>query len=528
MLSLRRLLPLTTLPVFALFSFAACSDDEAGTGGSGNGGTGGDDGPNNGVCIAKNCREDSHCEGCADNKTNCRIEPGEEYGRCVACGDGDDACPEGYVCSSWGNCVPDGLECPTDGNGVPQITCTNSGDCAACDPAHLVCNTATGQCVACTESDTSECQSTDICKNDQCAPACANDCTSDNDCSMCGGAKACNNHKCSECSETYSCKAGEVCDLTTGTCQKLCGTASAPGTCATNADCAGCGGEQNTCHIPLGSATGTCGPNATGCSDLGPGALALPPPYNQITNTCSTDNDCVASQAGIQYNVGEAIREALGADEIVGQPIGDAFLEYPMPVCGAITLQDVSCGVCVPCREDNDCQDIDIDQLSGQLFPGVGGALVALALDAIFGNNEHKLYMYCESVAAGYGVCLPCPGILNDCAPGGGGGGGSGMCDHGTDTAGGPLDPSCDACTAEVCAVDPYCCETAWDDVCVGEAADNCGTEDCHDVCDTGAPMGAECGSCEGQVCQSDSYCCTTSWDSLCVDAANNLCGSGC
>jgi len=522
---LRYVLPVACLSLFGALSLAACSDDEANTTGTTSSGSGGETG-NNGICIAHNCREDSHCEGCADDKTTCRIEAGEEYGRCVACGDGAAGCPPGYVCSSWGNCVPEGLECPTDSNGVPQISCTNSGDCAACDPAHLVCDTATGQCAACTENDTSECQSTDICKNGQCSPACAADCTVDNDCAQCGGAKACNNHKCSECSATYACAAGETCDLTTGTCQKQCGLLEAPGTCGADQDCAGCGGMQNTCHIPLGSSMGTCGPNATGCSDLGQGALALPPPYNQITNTCSTDQDCVNSGAGINYNVGEALREALGTDEIVGQPIGDAFVQYPMNVCGAITLADVSCGVCVPCREDTDCADIDIDALAGQLFPGVGGAVLAFVFDQIFGNNEHKLYMYCESVAAGYGVCLPCPGLLNDCAESGGGGG-SGSCDHDPDTVGGPLDPSCGPCEAEVCGFDSYCCTTQWDQVCVDEAADNCGSGSCHDECDTGAAMGAECGSCAGAVCQADSYCCTTSWDSLCVDQAAMTAGCG-
>jgi hypothetical protein len=527
MASLPRLLAFGLLSSLIGSSFIACGDDGEGTTGSGAGtGQGGEDG-NNGICIAHNCQEDSHCEGCADDKNTCRIEAGEESGRCVACGDGASGCPSGYECSSWGNCVPEGLECPTE-NGVPQITCSSSADCAACDPAHLVCDTATGQCVACTQNDTSECQSTDICKDGQCASACGTDCLVDNDCMQCPGAKACNSHKCSECSATYACPAGETCDLTTGTCQKVCGELEAPGTCDMSTDCALCGGMQNTCHIPLGSTSGTCGPNAAGCSDLGAGALALPAPFNQVTQTCSNDMDCTSFGAGVQYNVGEALRELLGTDEIVGQQIGDAFLEYPMPVCGAVTLADTSCGFCVPCREDSDCSDIDIDSLSGQLFPGVGGALLAFVYDQIFGPEEHKIYMYCESVAAGYGACLPCPGLLNDCAPGGGGGGGGGTCDHPTDQTGGPLNATCDACTEEICGFDPYCCETAWDQTCVQEAADNCGTGSCHDVCDTGAPMGAECGTCEGDVCANDDYCCTTSWDSLCVDAAVMLCGESC
>ncbi|NUO49518.1 MAG: hypothetical protein HOV80_11745, partial [Polyangiaceae bacterium] len=34
--------------------------------------------------------------------------------------------------------------------------------------------------------------------------------------------------------------------------------------------------------------------------------------------------------------------------------------------------------------------------------------------------------------------------------------------------------PVCDTCTQQICAVDPYCCNTAWDSICVGEVASVC------------------------------------------------------
>ncbi len=504
-----------------------CGDDSA-TGGNGAGGGGlGGSGAGSGVCILHNCTENAHCDGCSEGRTQCRIESGESSGRCVACGEDGTGCPEGQVCSSFGNCVPEGLECPTDGMGVPQISCTTSADCAACDPAHLVCDTSTNSCVACTENDTAECQSTDICKDGQCTAACAADCTVDNDCAQCGGAKACNKHKCSECSATYACPTGEHCDLNTGTCEKNCGEVDAPGVCDNDADCAGCLANQTKCHLPINGGPGTCGPDAAGCTDLGSvGALTLPPPYNQITDTCSTDANCAG--VGITYNVGQALRDLLGDDEIVGQPIGDANVFYPMASCAAITIADNSCGVCVPCREDSDCNDINLDELTDDLFPGVGSVLIAVAMDAIFGDNDHKLYMYCQGVAAGYGVCVPCPGIINDCAPDGGGGG-SGSCDHPADEEGTALDPACDDCAATVCAFDPYCCETEWDGVCVDEAASECGGgASCHDECEIGAAMGAECGTCAGDVCAADPFCCNTSWDSACVSGAEAECGLTC
>ena len=511
--------------VFVALPAAGCSDDAAVGGSNAGGGNAGGE-SNSGVCILHNCTEDSHCDGCSEGRNTCRIEAGETSGRCVACGSDGTGCPPGQECSSFGNCVPEGLECPTDNMGVPQVTCTSSADCAACDPLHQVCDSASGKCVACTENDTAECQSTDICKDGECSPACAADCQVDNDCGQCGGAPACNNHKCSECSDTYACPSGQHCDLTTGTCELNCGEVEAPGVCDNDADCLGCTGNQTTCHQPINGGPGTCGSSAAGCSDLGnAGALALPPPYNQITDTCSSDANCEG--VGITYNVGKALRDLLGTDNIAGQDIADANIFYPMAACASITIADNSCGVCVPCREDNDCNDIDLDALSGDLFPGVGGALLAFVFDQAFGNNDHKLYMYCEAVAAGYGVCVPCPGLLNDCAPGGGGGG-SGSCDHDAGEAGTALDPSCDDCAATVCAFDTYCCDTEWDDLCVQEGMENCGSSSCHDPCAIGEKMGAECGSCEGDVCALDAFCCDTSWDATCVSEAESECGLTC
>ncbi len=510
-----------------------CGDDSNTTGGAGGqGGAGAHGGQGaggaSGVCLLHNCATDDECAGCADGRNYCLVEDGQ--GRCVACGDGADGagCPPGQVCSSFGECIPEGAECPTDAMGVPQISCDTSADCVACDPAHRVCDTATNKCVACTSNDTSECQSTDICVEGECAPACGHDCTVDNDCSKCGGAKACNNHKCSECSETYACPAGQYCDLTTGTCEKECGQVDAPGVCINDEDCAGCEGGNQICHKAINADPtdpGTCGPDATGCSDLGNGALTLPPPYNEITNTCSNDGDC--ANVGITYNVGEQLRDLLGADEILGQEIGDANIEYPMDVCANVTLANVSCGVCVPCRVDDDCGDINLDTLASELFPGVGGALLALLFDQVFGPNDHNVYMYCATVAAGSGVCVPCPGIVNDCAETGGGGGG-GTCDHDTDTVGGPLSGDCDDCAATVCASDSFCCTTEWDQLCVDAAAVDCSASTCHSQCEVGEAMGGECGTCQAAVCAADPFCCQTSWDSLCVSKVADECGAPC
>jgi cysteine-rich repeat protein len=143
-------------------------------------------------------------------------------------------------------------------------------------------------------------------------------------------------------------------------------------------------------------------------------------------------------------------------------------------------------------------------------------------------------------------------------------------CIHDQCVAGGPLDPGlCGPCVAQVCAVDSYCCTTAWDDICVGEVASICGetcgapevcgngvlepSEECddgnlvdgdgcssaciietppqcaHDQCVAGAALDfAQCTPCVTQICAVDPYCCTTAWDSVCVGEVESICGEVC
>ncbi|WP_437650674.1 hypothetical protein [Sorangium sp. So ce362] len=131
-------------------------------------------------------------------------------------------------------------------------------------------------------------------------------------------------------------------------------------------------------------------------------------------------------------------------------------------------------------------------------------------------------------------------------------------CAHGKCVEGGPLDPACDPCVAAICAMDSFCCESAWDLACVNEVTTVCGEtcstetcgdgvcepgEDCgscpqdcgscptcdHEVCDPGTPLDPACGDpCVSVVCAADPYCCTSEWDRVCVEAAEQTCGAVC
>jgi len=58
---------------------------------------------------------------------------------------------------------------------------------------------------------------------------------------------------------------------------------------------------------------------------------------------------------------------------------------------------------------------------------------------------------------------------------GSGGDGGGSTCSHSLCSTGGVLTSGCDSCVTSICAVDSYCCSTAWDSICVGEVSSVCG-----------------------------------------------------
>jgi hypothetical protein len=55
---------------------------------------------------------------------------------------------------------------------------------------------------------------------------------------------------------------------------------------------------------------------------------------------------------------------------------------------------------------------------------------------------------------------------------------GSGSCAHPLCTSGSKLSSGCDACVAQICAQDSYCCTTKWSTQCVQEV-----TSICHRSC---------------------------------------------
>jgi hypothetical protein len=245
-----------------------------------------------------------------------------------------------------------------------------------------------------------------------------------------------------------------------GTCIKPCGLGR-PGksNCEGDANCGGCEGTTK-CKLPVNGGEGVCAAPATGCSDIGKNIFVLPDPFSRYTNLCSTDTDC--SNVSVDLNVGKILRDVTGLDLIK-----DGNLSYGMHACASVEVLDKSCGVCVPCKQDTDCMDIDATKVAGDIFGPLGSIGASILLDKAFGPNDHKIHMFCQNVAGDYGVCVPCPNMLSRCAQTNDAVPASGSCDHGVCQSGNALGVNCELpCVAQVCAKDPYCCIKEWDYQC--------------------------------------------------------------
>lgn len=130
-------------------------------------------------------------------------------------------------------------------------------------------------------------------------------------------------------------------------------------------------------------------------------------------------------------------------------------------------------------------------------------------------------------------------------------------------------------CEDLVCGEDDFCCNDAWDLICLGLAVELCGelcmdaitpgaccstTEECSvvnfvecesgggisrapgtdcepdpcvidgvgDCCSEHGTTGCEDSECQSTVCDIDPFCCFVEWDNICVEEAEDLCGDLC
>lgn len=174
-------------------------------------------------------------------------------------------------------------------------------------------------------------------------------------------------------------------------------------------------------------------------------------------------------------------RNPYRGDQACNEFSGDCFAAHSLPGCDDTTPCTATCAV------DQFCCDVEWDSIC---------TVKAFGITNGFGTCG----------APGAGSCF----IANPGTPG---------CD----------DPGC---CQTICAADPYCCLTEWDEVCAGEVGNSCGlfaacsntTASCFAV---HAGPGCSLTGCCNLICQNDPFCCESNWDDVCVDQAATLRQSG-
>jgi len=378
-----------------------------------------------------------------------------------ACHGGTQTCADG----AWGDCigavVPTGESCNaidddcdtlTDENNPQGGAQCNTGLVGVCAIGHQQCNAGALGCVADSLGGAEICDGLD------------NDCDTGIDEGNPGGGAACNTGQQGVCAAGIGqCMNGALqCVQTTQSSAEVCD--------ALDNDCDGSVNEGNpgagqACNTGF---PGQCGPGTTACSG---GGIVCNQNAAASAEVCDAiDNDC-----------------DLGVDE--GNPGGGQF-------CFTGLLGNCMNGTTA-------CS---------------GGAVVCNATTPA------------GPEVCGNGADEDCDGTADD---------GCG-CAHDTCTTGAALASDCSPCVGSVCAVDPFCCGTSWDSLCVNRVLTVCGTYSCpshqgscaHSLCATGGALASGCdagvSNCVAQICGVDPFCCNFSWDAQCVGEVASICGFTC
>jgi hypothetical protein len=238
-------------------------------------------------------------------------------------------------------------------------------------------------------------------------------------------------------------------------------------------------------------------------------------------DSCSAgvgDSDCCVGHRGPGCDDAACEAAVCGADP--GCCVGDGNWDVTCAGLAASLCADLCSGaVCmhtpVDCDDGDACTDDGCDPASGcthtPIRCGDGSTCTEDSCDPDTGCVNTPIDCD-DGDACTVDACSP--GLSNCCVPNGG---------LGCDEAG---------CQATVCATDPFCCDTAWDDVCADEAASLCG-----DLCDAivsstccvpNGGLGCDDARCQAAVCAIDPFCCDTAWDGICAEEAASLCGDLC
>lgn len=331
------------------------------------------------------------------------------------------------------------------------------------------------------------------------------------------------------------------------------------GWCPGEPNNAGAGGEHCV-HINWGCGDGTLAWNDFPCDAAQPFVCEF---------GCDDDNDCTLD-SGTTQCINNTVAETAPVCNVTGGP-----------GCANTTCQNCVCGLdpfCCNTAWDGIC----VDEALGICAASCTVAVVVSCDD----GDPCTLNDTCTN-----GACVGTPVVCDDnnpctvdsCNPT------TGSCEttavvgeHACGTTG-PAGCAYAPCQDCVCAIDGFCCTTAWDGICVSETFNPCGAQCtmvavCDDgnacttgdaciaetctgavtVCDDGNPCTTDacdpasgqcvynnapatgfacqtqgpagCGNaaCQACVCGIDPFCCNTAWDGICVSEASNECALAC
>ncbi len=451
------------------------------------------------------CADGQYCEGgrCAGCVPTCFQADGQVRecgadgcgGSCGTCGYGE-SCVGGQC---LGGCVPScaGKQCGEDGCGGSCGSCLKGQSCVA--------GRCSGGCVpACSGKQ---------CGSDGCGGSCGS-CASD---AYCAGT-TCKVFR--SCADMFGC--WSECVATDQACIDRCWLDASPEAQRQYMDLTNClvqacgsngtdacyyGAYYGACRVPYAACL-DCTTNCTGrqCGDDGCGGQC---------GTCAggyscTSGWCIASCTP-QCMTADGWRLECGSDGCGGQ-------------CGTCPT-GASCqnGQCIPsCTPSCGGRTCGADGCGGQCGYCWDGAT------CVNGRCQNQCVPQCFGMECGAdgcggqcGTCPPglsCDANIGRCLPGGQQ---DGCTATNTGGCGG-----C-ACEAGVCSQDPYCCKTAWDDVCVETCRRSGGCQACTPSCvsSTGQKMqcgddgcGGQCGQCPaGTACTSDGWCLATPQGASCA-----------
>lgn len=251
---------------------------------------------------------------------------------------------------------------------------------------------------------------------------------------------------------------------------------------------------------------------------------------------CTDPHGCPYLPMGVSLHGGE------GSDQLFGAPTADQLVSgdvFGAPWCtshgakrsGNSILDACVCGIDPTCCTDNwdwdcvnhavdscgaDCSDLTLLAADGGLDLMCGQA----EEDTLLGDEDSGPFAY-EMMSGGPDLDF-CRGVWPAELTGG-------NCCSATSTPGCPVNS---AIESAVCSADPYCCSTAWDNLCVGQvesvAGGSCGQPGVAPCCEASSVPGCEEPSIEGPVCDADPWCCDNAWDSLCVGQVETVAGASC